>query len=606
MINNTNSNKLTVFALLAVMVLISAIYVYTQQNEAQAGVQREGVALARLLSSLNWSSDEDLNVANIERLLEHQLTSENFAYGVLISKDGEPLSNTITSDHVGSLPNGLNPATSQGWLNQRTVSLDSGDLREYYGPIHGSNVADPVYFRVGYRQPSFAMSATDLPVVATLILPVIFLLPIWLFLQHRSYRPIAEINEKLSTIADGQSLQQVQVSADGELKELLDGLNGFFQQAQQRIKSAEANSQKLITQEKFLSYRAERYESILQTVPDGILILDEDFKVAFLNQHIENMFSVNRLEVTSTTVDSWCSYEPLVSYIQECRRDGLRVMSQIKHMQDPKASHRTLGISAHPLYFTRSPTSNSGTLILLRDVSQEVAAQQSRAEFVGSVSHEIKAPLNTIGLYAQMLESNGDDPEFIIDAHNTITQEVERLTRLINNLLSMTQIEMGTFEIDEQRTYLAELVKECIEMLDHGTDASRIQIIVSDDISPVLVDKELMRIAVSNLLTNALKYSPKDKQVIVHIEETDDAITLSVVDRGEGISEEDQARIFDKFYRSMSEHTQSQAGHGLGLSIAKEILRLHHGSISVQSKLSEGSKFTIELWKRTGVARQAI
>ena len=263
-------------------------------------------------------------------------------------------------------------------------------------------------------------------------------------------------------------------------------------------------------------------------------------------------------------------------------------------------------MSAHPLFFKKAATSNSGLLILMRDVSEEIAAKQSRVDFVGSLSHEIKAPLNTIGLYAQMLESNGDDPEFLIESHNVITREVERLTRLVHNLLSITQIEMGTFELDSQRVYLADIVRDCIEMLDHGGDRARIDFDTDDKTTPIMVDKELLRIAISNLMTNALKYSDENTQVTVEIEENEDAILLSVTDRGLGISAEDQARIFDKFYRSADDQAQAKAGHGLGLSIAQEIVKLHHGSLNLESTLGEGSTFTIELWKRTGIAQQAI
>lgn len=242
----------------------------------------------------------------------------------------------------------------------------------------------------------------------------------------------------------------------------------------------------------------------------------------------------------------------------------------------------------------------------MRDISQEVAARKSRAEFVGSVSHEVKAPLNTIGLYAQMISEHHEDAAFLVEAQNTIEQEVERMTRLIHNLLSMTQIEMGTFELDPQRTQLTEMVQDCINMLDHGANKERINVLASDKLPPVQVDKELLRIAVSNLLTNAFKYSPADTPTIVQINESPEAITIGVTDQGLGISTADQERIFDKFYRSESHAQSDTPGHGLGLSIAREIVNLHHGSLTVISALSEGTTFTIELWKNTGVAAHAI
>jgi len=340
----------------------------------------------------------------------------------------------------------------------------------------------------------------------------------------------------------------------------------------------------------------------------GILIMrivDEDLKVVFINQHVESMFDIGVDQVLSTPLATWCTHQPLLDFVMDLRSSGQTSVNKVVQMLHPDGRH-TLGVSAHPLFFSRSPGSHTGSLVLLRDISEEIAARQSRVDFVGALSHEIKAPLNTIGLYAQMLESNGDATEFRIEAQNVITREVERLTRLVSNLLSITQIEMGTFEIDAQRVHLVDVVRDCVSVLDHGEDRARIRVQAGDKITPVLVDKELLRVAISNLLTNALKYSDESQPVLVDVEESDDAISLSVTDHGLGISEADQARIFDKFYRSANPEAKKKSGHGLGLSIASEIVKLHHGTITVESEVGKGSRFTIELWKRTGIAQRSI
>ena len=126
------------------------------------------------------------------------------------------------------------------------------------------------------------------------------------------------------------------------------------------------------------------------------------------------------------------------------------------------------------------------------------------------------------------------------------------------------------------------------------------------ELSPVAVDKDLLRIAVNNLLVNAVKYSKPGGTVSLSAEETDEAIRIRVADTGIGIAPEDQAKIFDKFYRASSEATQGISGHGLGLPLAKEIIELHRGHLSVESKPDEGAVFTIDLWKDGGLLQQAI
>ena len=444
------------------------------------------------------------------------------------------------------------------------------------------------------------------PTSITVVVGIAIVLSSGLLWSRNTTGELSSIAEVFDAHSDLTNLQDLISVLEKEPSESNRTIARFIEAVHDRISTVETESQNLVTQEKFLSYRAQRYQSILQAMPDGILILDEDFKVAFVNQHVEDMFKISSTDVQSSSVEEWCEYEHLVAYVRNLKRSGLQAATDDATMPAPNAPDRTFGLSAHPLYFSKSPTSNSGILILLRDISHEVAAKRSRGEFVGSVSHEVKAPLNTIGLYAQMLEENVSDQDFVLEAHNAITQEVERMSRLINNLMKMTQMEMGTFELDEHRANLVDIISECVDMLDHGEDQARIQVSCDDAITPVLVDKELLRVAISNLMTNALKYSPKDRPVVVSVQESDMAITVGVSDQGQGITPEEQEKIFSKFYRSNNEETHAESGHGLGLAIAQEIVHLHHGGIRLESTPGEGTTFYIELWKHTGIAQQAI
>ncbi len=582
------------------MALVCVLYIYFSHQTAAQALHSKGMALARVMSSSTDIADAD----GIKALFAEQLADPNFAYGVVEDAAGWAVTDLVSQSVTSRLP--ALPLPADGAPPQtRKVPLGDRWVTEFFyaRSIEGS----PRVVRFAYWQP--ALTAASSGWVSGLFVgaPVVLLVLVFAFVKRSAAVPLKDIERRIADLdEDDASFEELRVVPSGEHARFVEHFNEFVEHIDGRLALVEKSKRKLVTAEKFLSYRADRYEAILQAVPDGILILDEDLKAVFVNQHVEALFRVERKAMLSELVDSWCTYEPFTDFVHELRRSAQQMPGHIVKMPYPNQGARTLGVSAHPLFFKKAATSNSGLLILMRDVSEEVAAKQSRVDFVGSLSHEIKAPLNTIGLYAQMLESNGDDPEFLIETHNVITREVERLTRLVHNLLSITQIEMGTFELDSQRVYLGDIVRDCIEMVDHGADRSRIIFNTDDKITPILVDKELLRIAISNLLTNALKYSEEDTQVTVDIDENEDAILLSVSDRGFGISPEDQARIFDKFYRSSNDEAKAKSGHGLGLSIAQEIVKLHHGTLTLESTLGEGSKFTIELWKRTGIAQQAI
>lgn len=248
-------------------------------------------------------------------------------------------------------------------------------------------------------------------------------------------------------------------------------------------------------------------------------------------------------------------------------------------------------------------------LVMFLDVSNEARAQQTRKEFVAHLAHELKSPLHTLSLYSELLQSEEEiNRELQLDAANVISDEVERLARLINNLLSMTQIEMGTLKLDRQRIKLIDLVRDTTEALQRSArdKVLNFEIDLPNDVIPVLVDKDVLRIAISNLLTNAIKYTDEGGTITVSVSETNDAVTICVADTGIGIPREAQAEIFEKFYRVEGEQMNNRSGHGLGLALARQIVELHHGSMRVESELGEGSRFYIDLWKQAGVIQQAI
>ena len=589
---------------MAAMGVVLSLYLYLQVQSGQESMHKRGVALAKLVSRIE-GGDGDRIVSNLTVLFEHQLTDAQFAYGVVEGADGWSVSPLVSSTVAEQLPN-LPADVNASWVQSRELEIAGAAVQEFYGLL--PNAERKLVFRFGLWRPVIGVSHNDLRVGATLGIPVLLLVPLFLFFASRQARPIERLSAELQALTqDGKSaLKPLEVGPSGDFGDFMQRFNTFVDQVQGRLQVAEKTNRKLISTEKFLTYRADRLEAILQGLPEGILILGDDHKVVFANRYVESVLSRTFKEITGSPLESWCDYAPLHEFLMGIRRDAAGTSGQTVTMPYPHQPNKTMGVSAHAIRLGKSKSASAGVLVQLRDISEEVAAKQSRVDFVGSLSHEIKAPLNTIGLYAQMLESSGDDEDFRIETHNVITREVDRLTRLVHNLLSITQIEMGTFELDSQRVHLVDVVKDCVEILDHGEDQARISVRADDKVTPVSIDKELMRIAISNLMTNALKYSPEDAPVVVEIEETEDVISLAVVDKGLGISEHDQKRIFDKFFRSADTDAQAEAGHGLGLSIAAEIVKLHHGTLSLESKLGEGSRFTIELWKRTGVAAHAI
>jgi signal transduction histidine kinase len=199
-----------------------------------------------------------------------------------------------------------------------------------------------------------------------------------------------------------------------------------------------------------------------------------------------------------------------------------------------------------------------------------------------------------------------DDLEFRTEAVNVIRDEVERLAGLINNLLNITRIENGSLDLKRQRVKMGDLLRDAFENISRsgrGADLT-FELDVPRELGLVNVDKDLLRIAVNNLLTNAIKYNRPGGRVTLAAEEGQESVRIRVRDTGIGIKPEDRARVFDKFFRSEEPQVRERTGHGLGLALVKDIVELHGGSLSVESEPGVGSEFVIELWREAGALQK--
>ncbi len=240
----------------------------------------------------------------------------------------------------------------------------------------------------------------------------------------------------------------------------------------------------------------------------------------------------------------------------------------------------------------------AGIVFAYRGVRKEMELAKIKSDFVSNVSHELRTPLALIRLYAETLElgriPNRDKQH---DYYCTIRKESERLTALINNILDFSRIEAGRKEYDFRETNLPELVKTTLESYRYQIEQHGFQFEqhIADDIPPVLVDREAIARSLLNLVNNAIKYSSDDRYLSVNLQRSNGSVMLEVVDHGIGIPRDEQAKIFEKFYRVCDPLVHNTKGSGLGLCLVRHIAHAHGGEVSVESFPGKGSKFSMVL-----------
>lgn len=595
-------------ASLLVIVSIVFLLLFHDARQQERAARDQGIDLVRALSQAGYDAlvtpPARLDVMAIVR---EGLNNDAFAYLTVSNLAGgvqrEFVAPGVIVPEVGVAD------LSTSMIEERHVVNDASGTRflEFHAPLlSGRQVAG--FLRLGYREAS-VLQIGELPFFATMALTVFLLTPLFYFMLKVEVDPLKRANEQLGALLakDGENSTATPSLA---LPDMAERFKSFADVARERIDDLEGQRDELQTSLKLAAYQRARTESLLQSLPEGVLVLDETGVVRFANERTATLLRVPLESIIGLRPAEWCERTDVVAFL--ARYEGRLVQghhAETFDMTHSGTAQRWVAATALPLMSRSDRAQIYGTMVVFRDVTAEHLARQGSSEFVAQVAHELKTPINTIAMYSESLQGGeGDSAEFRIEAANVIHDEVERLSTLISDMLSITRLEIGAMNIERSRVKLHDLLKDAFDTVARGARGSDLsfRIEVPREISAVAADKNLLRIAINNLLTNAVKYNRPGGTVILTAEETDDSIRITVRDTGVGITPEDKERIFDKFYRSDRPEVRAKSGHGLGLSLAREIVQLHHGAMTVNSVIGQGSEFVMEFAKEKGLIRQAV
>ena len=244
-----------------------------------------------------------------------------------------------------------------------------------------------------------------------------------------------------------------------------------------------------------------------------------------------------------------------------------------------------------------SPLANGVSLAIAQDLSQQRRLDEVRRDFVANVSHELKTPAGALTLLAEAVQAAGDDFEAVKRFASRMQIEVQRLNALVSDLVELSLVQSEAAVRNFKEVSIAACVSEAVDAVHIAAEKQDIEIIVQDIDSDISVfgDEGQLVTALRNLISNAVKYSAAHTRVGVGAKVVNQRVQLFVTDQGDGISEADQSRVFERFYRVDPARSRDTGGTGLGLSIVKNICINHGGDIEVWSRPGEGSTFTLQL-----------
>ncbi len=245
---------------------------------------------------------------------------------------------------------------------------------------------------------------------------------------------------------------------------------------------------------------------------------------------------------------------------------------------------------------TAAPLGRGFVILTLEDRTEARRLDETRRDFVANISHELKTPIGAIGLLAETLQGATDDPEAVLKFASSLQREASRLGHIVQEIIELSRLQAATEVKNSTEIRLADLISDSLERVRILAESKNMRLVADlDDSILIEVSYEQIATAITNLFENAINYSDPGGQVGISLKRVDNFAEIVVTDSGVGIALEDQARIFERFYRVDPSRSRETGGTGLGLAIVKHIAINHGGEISVFSKPGLGSTFTLTL-----------
>ncbi|RMF95727.1 MAG: PAS domain-containing protein [Candidatus Schekmanbacteria bacterium] len=442
------------------------------------------------------------------------------------------------------------------------------------------------------------------------IVLVLLLVSALSFIQYYFFqniiKPIKNLHNNLKKVNsfENRVTSTANTSSGEEIDILVERINEALSTFNETKTKLVGDKKELETALTLMKYERKKLQSVLDCLPEALIVTNLSGNILYINSYAESLFRISRKDnCGKNIVDVLEKYDGVVNFLKEKRNSEKREIKYDIFLSDNGLKNERV---FKAVYETVRNDNNKalGKALILIDNTQQAMADQMRNDFVSSVSHELRTPLTSIKAKAEMiLDDEVEDKDMRIEFLNSIIDEVDRLGDLINNLLNISKIEVGSTVIEKSQVKLKKLLEDAYLMIEPQAAKKGIKLYkdIPEKLSAsVELDKRLIQMAINNIAGNAIKYTQRGGSIFIEGEENENNVVITIRDTGIGIAEEDLPHIFEKFYRSNRKEVRACTGHGLGLSVVKQIVYLHGGEIFVESKIGEGSSFKITLPKVRG------
>ena len=333
-----------------------------------------------------------------------------------------------------------------------------------------------------------------------------------------------------------------------------------------------------------LSKALERFELAGEAFPEAVVLLDDNEQIVWCNPRAEAYFGLNLKRDRGAQITYIVRQPQFLGYLQS------------PEIAEPLSLHLMSGMGERVVSIQLVPYGNSQKLLLGRDITRWERLETTRRDFIANVSHELRTPLTVIQGFLETIEDNpGGDPQFLERSIKLMSEQTLRMTRLVSDLLTLSRLENANRTQADDKVNVPGLIQALqrdAQALSAGRHTVRAEVKTQDWL---LGGLDELQSAFGNLVSNAVRYTPKGGTIELIWERRNGLPTFTVKDNGIGIEPHHLARLTERFYRVDKSRSRETGGTGLGLAIVKHIIQAHGGQVTVESTLGQGSTFTLHL-----------
>ncbi|MDW7648991.1 MAG: ATP-binding protein [Nitrospiraceae bacterium] len=524
------------------------------------------------------------------------LSSRALTRVTVVAPDGQVLADSAVPDsELATAENHLarteiQQAVATGRGTDLRSSHTTGERTRYLAirlPIQNQATAS-VFLRLGLPMTTFNREVDKLHQHLAFAFGIAFLIAITLSvgLARSITKPLSDIAIAARQLASGDHDVRIRTGSRDEVGLLADTLNQMTDQLRAKIDELSEDRAQLL--------------AMSTSMVEGVMVLDCRGRVLQINPAMERMFDITGMEVRGHPCSDVFRHPQLDTLVSAVLTKRMNEKYDI--MLHP--SGRCLHIDASVTACDRE--NEACAVLVFHDITELRRLENIRKDFVANVSHELRTPLTSIKGYIEaLLDGAKDDPDTSTKFLNIILKQSDRLNLILEDLLQLSRIESGKILFRREPLQIQKVIERALTMIKPLADKKGHKLIscIVDDLSLVLGDEDRLMQVLSNLLDNAIKYTPENGTVTVEARSVSDtpqrplttAIELSVTDTGIGIPEEDRPRIFERFYRVDKARSRELGGTGLGLAIVKHLVEGLGGRVWVEANMPTGSRFIVRL-----------